>query len=232
MITLSLDKNRIQLLESETLTSGSKNVYTCQFSFDESWEGLERTAFFQAGRIKRAVLLDEENKCQIPDEVLAISGENLHVGVRGTRGGELVLPSRMANLGYIHIGADSAEFTEPSADVYGHILDMSKEAIEVSNETQKILENLNIDEGCSFLPSGGKKGQVLVKKSANDGDADWADFTGGVSMPELGAALFYDDKGRLDVRTADTVESDNTQPITSAAVHSTVGNIEILLKTI
>ena len=36
----------------------------------------------------------------------------------------------------------------------------------------------------------------------------------------------------LSVNTADQVEEDNTLPITSAAVHSTVGNIEILLRTI
>lgn len=40
------------------------------------------------------------------------------------------------------------------------------------------------------------------------------------------------DTGVLSVNTTDTVEEDNTLPITSAAVYSTVGNIEILLRTI
>lgn len=38
--------------------------------------------------------------------------------------------------------------------------------------------------------------------------------------------------GVLSVNTADAAEEDNTLPITSAAVHTTVGNIEILLRTI
>lgn len=38
--------------------------------------------------------------------------------------------------------------------------------------------------------------------------------------------------GVLSVNTADVVEPDNTLPITSAAVHTTVGNIEILLSLI
>lgn len=38
--------------------------------------------------------------------------------------------------------------------------------------------------------------------------------------------------GVLSVNTADAVEQDNTLPVTSAAVHTTVGNIEILLQTI
>lgn len=40
------------------------------------------------------------------------------------------------------------------------------------------------------------------------------------------------ENGVLSVNTADKAEKDNTLPITSAAVHTQVGNIEILLKTI
>ena len=40
------------------------------------------------------------------------------------------------------------------------------------------------------------------------------------------------ENGVLSVNTTNEVESDNTLPITSAAVATTVGNIEILLKTI
>lgn len=40
------------------------------------------------------------------------------------------------------------------------------------------------------------------------------------------------ENGVLRVNTADAAEPDNTRPITSAAVAETVGNIEILLKTI
>lgn len=40
------------------------------------------------------------------------------------------------------------------------------------------------------------------------------------------------ENGVLSVNTADDVEQDNTLPITSAAVHTTVGNIEVLLATI
>lgn len=48
---------------------------------------------------------------------------------------------------------------------------------------------------------------------------------------EIGSGLKLNDNV-LSVDTADEVEEDNTKPITSAAVHTTVGNIEILLATI
>lgn len=52
--------------------------------------------------------------------------------------------------------------------------------------------------------------------------------TGGL---EVGHGLKVLD-GKITVDTADAVEADNTLPITSAAVHVEVGNIEALLKTI
>lgn len=54
---------------------------------------------------------------------------------------------------------------------------------------------------------------------------------GGVNFTP-GNALELTPDGVLNVLTADEVEEDNSRPITSAAVASTVGNIEILLKTI
>ena len=47
-----------------------------------------------------------------------------------------------------------------------------------------------------------------------------------------GHALTWDEQGRLAVQVADTAEADNTLPITAAAVHTELGNIEILLETI
>ena len=48
----------------------------------------------------------------------------------------------------------------------------------------------------------------------------------------LGHALMWDSQGRLAVQVADAAEADNTLPITAAAVHTELGNIEILLQTI
>lgn len=48
----------------------------------------------------------------------------------------------------------------------------------------------------------------------------------------VGENLKINEDGVLSVDTATEVEEDNTRPVTSAAVQTTVGNIEILLKTI
>ena len=50
--------------------------------------------------------------------------------------------------------------------------------------------------------------------------------------PNVDETLKLSEEGVLGVNTATEVEKDNTLPITAAAVHTAVGNIEILLSTI
>jgi voltage-gated potassium channel Kch len=57
-----------------------------------------------------------------------------------------------------------------------------------------------------------------------------ANFEGGVDF--ITDETLKLENGVLSVNTASEVEADNTLPITSAAVNTTVGNIEVLLKTI
>lgn len=46
---------------------------------------------------------------------------------------------------------------------------------------------------------------------------------------KVGDSLKIDENGALSVDTAAAVEQDNTRPVTSAAVHMELGNIEVLL---
>ena len=48
----------------------------------------------------------------------------------------------------------------------------------------------------------------------------------------IGNGLKWESAGKLAVDTADKVEQDNTKPVTSAAVHTEIGNIEALLAAI
>ena len=57
------------------------------------------------------------------------------------------------------------------------------------------------------LPEGGNAGDLLIKKTATNYDAEW-------------------------VAPATSAEQDNTRPITAAAVYTEIGNINALLQTI
>lgn len=56
--------------------------------------------------------------------------------------------------------------------------------------------------------------------------------SGGVAEIVPGHALYYNEDGKLSVKMADDDTADNTLPVSAATMESTVGNIEVLLKTI
>ena len=115
MFELYAKKNQLAVGRREAVTSGSVNVYPVRFRFSEDWAGLEKTAVFRAGERSVSVLLDEtgEVECVVPWEVLAAPGLQLEAGVYGTRGGDVVLPTVWADLGYIETGAAPGEDARP-----------------------------------------------------------------------------------------------------------------------
>ena len=83
MILHATDKDLI-IKESERLISGSVNMYTCAFTFDESWEGYAKTVVFStANRLINVALLDDT--CEIPPEALRPNAR-VRIGIYGTDG--------------------------------------------------------------------------------------------------------------------------------------------------
>lgn len=84
MILHATSKDLI-IKESERLISGSVKIYTCEFTFDESWEGYAKTVVFASSgsRLVNVALLD--NVCEIPPEVLRPNAR-VRIGLYGTDG--------------------------------------------------------------------------------------------------------------------------------------------------
>lgn len=79
----------------------------------------------------------------------------------------------------------------------------------------------------SDLPPGAENGQVLTW--TQDG-AVWSDpKSAGVDFTTDETLTLDPETKVLSVNTAKAAEKDNTLPITSAAVHTEIGNIEVLL---
>lgn len=120
IIVLSADKNRLTVREKEPITGGSVNVYPVRFEFSPDWDGLEKTAVFQAGREEKSVCL-VSGACTVPEEVLSAAGYFLMAGVCGRAGDTVVLPTVWANLGLILEGAvPSGEPDPPPAGTADH----------------------------------------------------------------------------------------------------------------
>ena len=77
--------NDLIIKESERLISGSVNIYTCEFTFDESWDGYTVTAVFSTNGSRLVNMAVVDGKCQIPVEVLRPNAR-IRVGIFGTDG--------------------------------------------------------------------------------------------------------------------------------------------------
>lgn len=93
----------------------------------------------------------------------------------------------------------------------------------------KVGAGLSITETGTLSATGGgtadavEWNNVLDKPTAS---------TNTLGIVKVGDNLLINNEGVLSVDTANVVEQDNTKPITSAAVHTEVGNINALLETI
>lgn len=93
----------------------------------------------------------------------------------------------------------------------------------------KVGAGLSITETGTLSATGGGTADAVEWDNVLDKPTASADTLG---LVKVGENLLISNDGKLSVDTANAVEQDNTKPITSAAVHTEVGNINALLETI
>ncbi len=93
----------------------------------------------------------------------------------------------------------------------------------------KVGAGLSITETGTLSATGGGTADAVEWDNVLDKPTASANTLG---IVKVGDNLLISNDGKLSVDTANAVEQDNTKPITSAAVHTEVGNINALLETI
>ena len=150
MFEFCVNKSGITIKRREAVVSGGTNIYWTRFTFSQDWDGLARMAVFHGGEETVGVLLDETNECAIPWEVLVKPRVRLKVGVYGTRGEDVVLPTVWADCGFILEGAVPGKDAQlPTPDVYQQIMSAVQEAV----ETVKSVRD-DADAGLFIGPEG------------------------------------------------------------------------------
>lgn len=195
----------------ELLTAGMSKAVTVQFVFSPDWDGLTKTAVFSNGKTTVDVLAAnwDGDTVLVPHEVLAVPGRHARVGVYGADESGVVLPTVWVSLGKVQPGAD------PSGDA------SADPSLPVWAQLQKQIGDLN------DLRTYSKDNLVAAINEARQSGG------GGGGGYQIGPGLKLDaETNTLSVDMADTVEKDNTKPVTSAAVYTEVGNINALLATI
>lgn len=110
---IRVHENCAVVIQRKTVTSGMVGA-TVSFEFDESWEGLTRTAVYKCGGIIHTKPLSGDVGT-IPAEVIARSGWPLEIGVCGTNADKVeVIPTVYAEVGKVRPGADPSG--DPAAD--------------------------------------------------------------------------------------------------------------------
>lgn len=209
MVNVAVGKTAVRITGRETLTAGMANVVTCVFEFSSDWNSLSRTAVFSNGKTTIDVILDGE-PCNVPHEVLSEPLRTVVVGVYGTDGDIVVLPTVWGVLGTVLPGADPSgdESVDPTLPVWQQILGQIGD-----------LDDLTTTEKANLV--------AAINEAARTGSGG-----GGGTVEIDNHTIIYDESGALAVNTASEAAADNTLPITSAAVYTTVGNIDALLGAI
>ena len=110
MIHITINKAVPEIRGRERLTAGMCGIVRCEFHFSEEWNGLARFAEFTDGTATRSVEITD-GVCCVPPEVLTTEGRSVMVGVYGTDGKEVVLPSVFVCLGEVERGTCGSDLT-------------------------------------------------------------------------------------------------------------------------
>lgn len=123
MFTFNAKKNQLVVIEQETVTTESVNVYRCHFDFDDAWDGLKKIVSFRVGKDVVSVPLNDGGECTVPKEILPREAANqrLYVGVTGKHGSHVVLPTIWAFCGTVKEGASVGRFPCFSGDNAPHV---------------------------------------------------------------------------------------------------------------
>lgn len=169
------------------LTAGMANAVLCRFSFSDDWTGLQKMLVFTNGVETRDVMLDGD-ECYIPHEVLAVPRVRVRVGVYGTDGENVILPTIWANLGDVHDAPDPSgdETTDPSLPIWGKILaDIGNLSDLLTKDKESIVRAINeiVQNG-----GGGAGGGISSDTISSIQVMDRAEFD---ALPKKNPAVLY-----------------------------------------
>lgn len=128
-IIINITGTDARVEQAPVITSGTVGV-PVQFTFDEGWDGFQKTAVFQAGGICRDVM-DVKQSCTVPHEVLVEPYRTLRIGIYGVKGGT-IFPTVWADAGQIVPGADPAgdASADPTLPVWQQIRENTEEYVD------------------------------------------------------------------------------------------------------
>ena len=146
-IQIKCTDQRLQVLNAPVISSGGSQETCMQFEFGSKWEGYGKTAVFYRTKYQvYNVVLDYENKCVVPDEVLESEGR-FYFGIYGVKEGVRkttdIMKYDVIQGAYI----EGETPIEPTRDIYEQILSAygnnTTKVEQVARETALLGEMIN-----------------------------------------------------------------------------------------
>lgn len=143
MFIVKVDKNIAKICRKEPMTSGSSNAYLVQFYFSPEWDDLSKVAVFRTNETSVDVILEKNNGCFIPWEVLSKPNVSIEFGVYGIYKEDVVLPTVWVRTDRILEGVvTGAEAVPPTPSLYEQLLAKLEELSDMEPLTIEELEVL------------------------------------------------------------------------------------------
>lgn len=180
LLTFNINKQIIRRTDCEIPVANSENYLRASFSFSNEWQGY-KTAIFNNGTAY-SIILDENNECLVPWEVITASGFSVSVfcGERITANTVFVsvLPS----------GYKEGETPQPpSPTVYDQILETLRKKLEAGNIKAGDNITITVAGGNVYISStGGGGGTIDYTELENKPQINNVELTGNKSLNDLG----------------------------------------------
>lgn len=133
IINVKVIDQTLQITNAPTISSGGQDDVKIKFDFCSLWEGFAKIGvFYNAKELAFNVVLDENNECKVPNEVLTKAGK-FYFGVFGTSGTTRkttdILSIKVVEGSFV----EGVEPEDPTPEIYQQMLDIHAAIIEKVN---------------------------------------------------------------------------------------------------
>ncbi len=198
MIIVTALRTHASATKTEELVAGRVGMEAA-FHFSPEWDGLGKTAVFEAGGVAKDVIVGDD-PCIVPHECM-IEGAELRVGIYGmSTDGTIVIPTVYALVGTVKKGADPSgdESYPPTPDVGEQAVAAASTALQAAAAAQEVADE--IQRRADAGEFDGKPGEPGKPGERGEPGADGKSgvYVGSGEMPE-GYNIQVDLSGEADV---------------------------------
>lgn len=146
MISVRVLNRKASAIPRWPITSGSVGL-PVEFIFSSEWDELTKTAIFRGSDVAIDVVLTDDT-CVVPWEALAVAGGDLYIGVYGSNGEDVVIPTVWCNAGYIEEGAMRSEVdpADPTPSWADQVQAIAQQALDLAQSATGAVYPVTYDE--------------------------------------------------------------------------------------